>query len=136
MPGTVLAATIVTYVCSAIAVGMTLLFALFAAFVGSFILGSFERSDRVSLVLLVVGTALVSVVFSALACWFAWQAGRRKDWARFGLAGCSGITVVLSVLTLSPPTFVGIVGGVAVLVLLFLPDSNAWFRGEPAPQVF
>jgi len=119
---------IVTYVCSVVTVGMTLLMTLFIAFIGSFTLGMFERQDRAEIVLFVLAGVVFSLVCSAVACWFAWQTGQRKEWARYGLAACSGLTVAVSLLALSPPTLVGILGGTAVLVLLFVPDSNAWFR--------
>ena len=128
MPATVRAATIVTYVCSAVTVAMTLLMVLFIAFVGRFVFGSFERSDRTAMALFVLVGVLFSLGCSAIACWFAWETGRRKGWARIGLAVCSGLTVVLSLLTFSPPSIVGILGGATVLVLLFVPESNAWFR--------
>jgi len=128
MPGTVRAATIVTYVCCAVTVAMTLLMTLFMLIVGSVIFGTFEKSDRVTVVGFVLLGVLISAAWAGVACWFAWQTGRRKGWARYGLAVCSGLTVAVSLLALSPPTLVGILGGVAVLVLLFVPDSNAWFQ--------
>lgn len=131
MPATVRAATIVTYVCAAITVAMTLLMLLFIAYVGRFVFGSFERSDRSAMVFVVLAGVLFSLGCSAVACWFAWQTGRRKGWARIGLAVCSGLTVVFSLLSFSPPSIVGILGGTAVLVLLFVPESNAWFSDAP-----
>lgn len=132
MPGTVRAATIVTYVCSAVTVAMTGLMLLFAIFIGRFLLPQFSGSDRNELVLFVLGGVGLSIAASTLACWLAWQTGRRKGWARYGLAGCSGVAAVLSVLTLSPPTIVQLLGSVTVLVLLFVPESNAWFRDASA----
>jgi hypothetical protein len=128
MPGTVRAAAIITYVCAAVTVAMTLLMVLFVVFVGSFVFGSFQRSDRAEMVLFVLVGVLISVGCSTIACWFAWQTGRRKQWARYGLAGCSVLTVAVSMLAFSPPTMLSLLGAVAVLVLLFVPETNAWFR--------
>ncbi|MFL6105409.1 MAG: hypothetical protein ACJ72D_00370 [Marmoricola sp.] len=128
VPATVRAAAIVTYVCSAITVAMTLLMTLFLAFLGSIAFSFFDKSDRGELVAFVLAGVLFSLLCSAIACWFAWQTSRRKGWARYGLAVCSGLTVALSLAAFSPPTLVGILGGAAVLVLLFVPESNAWFR--------
>lgn len=128
MPGTVRAATIVTYACSAVTAVMTVLMLLFAIFVGRFLLPQFSGSDRNELVLFVLGGVGISFAGSALACWLAWQTGRRKGWARYALAGCSGVAAVFALMALSPPTIVQLLGSVAVLVLLFLPESNTWFR--------
>jgi hypothetical protein len=138
VPAAVQAAAIVTYVCCGLVVLMTMLFLLAAAVVSSDILDLFEGPDRADIVLFAVGAAAGSFVACALACVFAWLTWRRKAWARIALAGCCGVSLALSVVALGPPTVVVLPGAVAVLVLLFLPQSNAWFRipsaGAPATQ--
>jgi hypothetical protein len=121
---------VVTYVSCALTVLMALVFLAFAAFVGSLVLPHFEAGDRADMALVVVVPYAVATGGSALACWFAWQVSRRRPWARIGLAGCSAAAGILSVAYLAPPTAVVLPGAVAVLVLLFLPPSNGWFRKE------
>ena len=119
-----------TYVCCGLVALMTVMMLAAAAFVGSIVLDSFERADRVDIVLAVLGSAAFSMAASGLACWFAWQVGRRRAWARIALAVCSGVALLLSVAALGPPTLVVLPGSAAVLILLFVPQSNAWFRAD------
>jgi hypothetical protein len=128
MPGTVQAAVIVTYVCCGLAVAMTLFFLLAAAFLGSIMAPYFQSADRVDLVLVVVGAAVVAVAAAAVGVWLAWQTGRRRSWARTALIVCSVVALLASVLTLGPHTLLIGPGSLAVVVLLFLPESTAWFR--------
>ena len=121
---------IVTYVCCGLAALMTVVMLAGAVFVGSIMLDYFEPSDRVDLVMAVLGSAAFSMGASGLACWFAWQVGRRRSWARIALAVCSGVALLLSVVALGPPSLVVLPGSAAVLILLFVPQSNAWFRTD------
>jgi hypothetical protein len=131
VPGTVQAAAIVTWVCCGITAVMTLFFVAASAFVGSIILGDFQRTDRIQLIAFVAVAASVSFLGSALACWFAWLVWRRREWARIALVVSSAVALVLSVLTFGPHTVFVAPGSVAVVVLLFLPQSNDWFRDAP-----
>jgi hypothetical protein len=128
VPGTVQAAVIVTWICCGLTAFLTLFYLAAAAFIGSFMLDYFERSDRADLVLAAAGAAAASVALCALSSWFAWQVWRRREWARIALAVCSGLALVLSVITFGPHTVLVAPGSVAVLVLLFLSQSNDWFR--------
>lgn len=128
VPGTVQAAAIVTWVCCALTVLMTAFFLLAAVFVGSLILDGFGSADRVDLALAVAAGALAVVVVSALAGWFAWLVWRRQAWARIALTVCSGLALAGSLATFGPHSVVIAPGSVAVIVLLFLPDSNDWFQ--------
>jgi hypothetical protein len=130
MPGTVQAAVIVTYVCCGLAVAMTLFFLVAAAFLGSIVFPYFESADRVGLVLAVVGAAVVAVVAAAVGAWLAWQTGRRRSWARTALIVCSAVALLASLVTFGPHTVVIGPGSLAVVVLLFLPESTAWFRTD------
>ncbi|MBO9522018.1 MAG: hypothetical protein J7518_10820 [Nocardioidaceae bacterium] len=133
-PGTVQAAAIITYVCCGLAVLLTLFFLAMAALVGSIVLRDFGTGDRAEMVALALGSGAVSLGSSALACWFARQTWRRKSWGRVGLAGCSALALVLSVLTFGPHTVVIAPAAVAVVVLLFVPTTNEWFRGTSVPS--
>jgi len=128
VPGTVQAAAIVTWVCCALTALLTLFFLLMTAFVGSIVFPQFGSAISVEIVLVVAGTAALSIAMCALSSWFAWQVWRRRDWARIALAVCGGLALVFSVLTLGPHTALVAPGSVAVLVLLYLPQSNDWFR--------
>jgi hypothetical protein len=132
VPGTVQAAVIVTWVCCALATLGTVVLTAGAAFLGSIVLPYFERSDRVDVILWVVGAAGSSLVACGAASACAWFVWRRRPWARVVLAVVSVLALASSVALLSPPTAFILPGAIAVLVLLFLPRSNAWFR-SPSP---
>ena len=127
MPGTVQAAAIVTWVCCALTAVLTLFFLLAMAFIGSVVFPQFGSAVGAQLALAVIGSAASSVALCALASWFAWRVWRGRPWARIALAVSSGLALVLSVLTFGPHSVLVAPGTVAVLVLLFLPQSSDWF---------
>lgn len=130
-PGTVQGAVITTAVGAAVSLGLTALFTVFAVFVGSVIWSDFSGgTGGLDLALILVAGVLVSVVVQGLGCWFAWQTWQRRRWARIALAVWSLVVVVFGVFAL-PFGLVQVGTGTATLVLLFLPDSNAWFAVEP-----
>jgi hypothetical protein len=131
-PGVVQAAAILTYVCTGLAMLTTLMFLAMAVLVGSVVAGDFQRSDLVHAGVYLTLSAIFSIGGGVLACWFAWQTTRRQGWARIGLTVLAALTVVLGGLTLSPPGLLAAAGAIAVLVLLFLPETNTWFREAPA----
>ena len=135
VPAVVQAAAIVTWVCCGLTVLMTFLFLLAAAFIGTVVLDYFEMSDRVDIVLVVAGAAALVIATCGAASWFAGRVWRRQAWARIALAVSSGLAVVVSLLTFGPHTVLMAPGGVAVLVLLFLPQSNDWFRADEVLSV-
>jgi hypothetical protein len=135
VPATVQAAAIVTWVCCGLVVLLTFFFLLAAAFIGSVVFPEFDVSSRVDIATVVVGTAALVVALCGVASWLALCTWRRHSWARIALAVSSGLALVGSVLTLGPHTVLVAPGTVAVLVLLFLPTSNAWFETDPAGSV-
>jgi len=128
VPGTVQAAVIVTWACCGLTAVLTLFYLAAAAFIGSLVFPQFGSAVGVELALAAIGSAVLAVGACALAAWFAWQVWRGRDWARIALAVSSGLALVLAVLTFGPHTVLVAPGSVAVLVLLFLPQSNDWFR--------
>jgi hypothetical protein len=122
------AAAIVTWVCCALTVLMTAFFVLAAVFIGSLMLDAFGSPDSVGVAAAVAASAVAVVVVSGAASWFAWLVWRRRPWARIALAVSSGIALLGSLATFGPHSVAIAPGAVAVLVLLFLPDSNDWFR--------
>jgi len=72
------------------------------------------------------------VLGSAVASLFAWQVWRRRSWARVALAVCSGLTLGLSVAAPALHALLIAPGAGAVLILLFLPSADVWFRGLAA----
>ncbi|HET6168185.1 MAG TPA: hypothetical protein VFE07_15235 [Marmoricola sp.] len=132
VPPVVLAAAVVTYVCCAVVALMTVFFLIAAAFVGSIILDQFVATDRTELVVAVVGSACAAIAGCALGMSFAWHVTRRRQWARVALATSSVIALAGSLIAFGPHTVVMLPGSAAVLVLLFLPNSNRWFRESVA----
>lgn len=131
VPGTVSAAAIVTWVCCGLTFGLTVLSLAMAAFVGAVILPQFATRDALGIAAAVLASGGMSVLACASASWLAWLVWRRRAWARIALAVCSGLTAVASVMVLGPHTLLIAPGAIAVLVLLFLPASNAWFASRP-----
>lgn len=79
---------------------------------------------------LVIG-GLIGSAWCVAACVFAGMMLKRKNGARIMLAVSAGATILLSVLSITaivPLLFAG--AAVAVLVLIFNGEVNAWFRGE------
>jgi hypothetical protein len=129
-PGTVWAAAIVTWVTAGFSILMTFLMLAFVAFVGSIIGDSFTYDDQVSLGLIVIGFAVVSLLLSVAACYLAWRTTKGQQWARIALAAWAGVFAVLGALSLTPPGFLWTAAGTVVVVLLFVPESNAWFAED------
>jgi chromate transport protein ChrA len=132
VPVTVQTAVIVTWFCCALATLVTVVLSAFAAFVGSVVLPEFGRADRVDMVLFVVGSAAALLATCAMASTGAWFVRLRHRWARNALAGCSALVLLASVVIIMPLSVVAFPGTLAVLVLLFLPQSNAGFRSARA----
>jgi len=128
MPGTVRAATIVTYVWAAITIGLTLVFALVTAVIGWQILGLWDLAHRDRIGVALLSAVVLSLVFSALLMVLAALVGRRHGWARIALAVCCLLAMTVGpwkLLIVGVPVFV--FAG-TVLVLLCLPSTSAWFR--------
>lgn len=117
-----------TYICCGLMVGLTLAFALLALMVGGFIAEYLDRADAAGLALMLAGSVIASLAMSVAACWFAWKSTQRKAWARIALAVCAGVALAFAILAAGPHSLVAVPGSTAVLVLLFLPPSNDWFR--------
>lgn len=131
VPGTVQAAVIVAWTsCSLVALG-TVGLTVTAAWMGSIILPYFERSDRLEMVAFVLGAALASLTACAVASTCAWFVWRRHSWARVALALCSAMTLVSTTVFATLLSVLTLPASIAVLVLLFLPRSNSWFRPRP-----
>lgn len=76
-------------------------------------------------------TGLIGTAWCAAACVFAGMMLQRQNAARILLAVSAGATILLSIVAITaivPLLFAG--AAVAVLVLLFNSEVNAWFRGE------
>lgn len=132
VPGTIQAAVIVTWFCCAFGALATVGLTAMAAFLGRIVLPYFERADRVQMVAFVLASAAVVLLACAFASTCAWFVWRRRAWARLALAACSTLTFLASASFMSPPSLLVVPATVAVLVLLFLPRSNAWFRAHAA----
>jgi hypothetical protein len=128
-PGTVLAAVTVTWACTGVTVVASLALYLFGLWMGDLLAPAFdfEVDPRVYLSMVEAGVLLWSTVASVLALGVV----RRRRGARVGLAISSAATLVLSVVLAATIASVGtLVCALAVVVLLFVPSSNAWFRQE------
>ena len=123
-----LAAAIVTWVCSAITLLGTASLLVFLMGAGEPILDSFDGSRPV-----VIAITVVIAVWSVAACLLACWALTGRSWARVLLTISAGATVVVStaVFWLGVP-FVSLFGGIAVLVLLFIGGANEWYRAQGA----
>lgn len=130
--GAVQAAVIVTWTSCAIAVAGAFALTVLAAFMGTMMLPYFERTQRVQMVAFVAASVAFVVAACAIASVSAWFVWRRRRWARVVLAVCSALAALCSLVVLTPPTMLILPGAIAVLVLLFLPQSNAWFRARAA----
>ncbi|MFC6287329.1 hypothetical protein ACFP3Q_08230 [Nocardioides sp. GCM10027113] len=141
-PGTVLAAGIVTIVTSSLA----LLASGFIVLVMLVARQDFEAGFREGAgldpmtgmgdlfgVVLVVG--LVLVVWCLAAIVLAVLAMRRSNAARITLVVSSGMTVLVSLLSITGivPVF-SLLAAIAVIVLLFTGGANEWYRRDSAPS--
>ncbi|MGZ4437646.1 MAG: hypothetical protein ACXVW6_08400 [Nocardioidaceae bacterium] len=80
----------------------------------------------------VVGVVVIFWCLSAMV--LAFLAMRRMGWARVLLAVSSGIAALFSLFATFTGAFFAIliaVACIATMVLMFLPDANAWFAGRP-----
>lgn len=136
-PGKVTAAAVITWV----GAGLALLVSLFMALRGGAIpddaLRDFpQRFPDIELDInkirtLIVVTGLVMLLWSASACVLAGLVLRRHNWARVVLAVSASMTILFSLLAITAVVPLLITGSaIAVLVLLFSREANAWFRGE------
>ena len=130
-PGTVLAAGIVTIVLS----GLSLLGALIMLIIGMAMTSIddevFEGTDNA----FQIGAVVVAV-------WFAWSLAaillaiftmRRSRGARIALVVSSGLTIVVSVVSIAGDGFgsvLTLLGAIAVTILLFTGGANEWYRGR------
>ena len=131
VPGVVRAAVIVTWFSCALAALAAIGLTVMSALIGSIVLPDFEPTARVQMVVFVLASLAVSLLACALASTCAWFVWRRRPWARVALAGCSALTLLSAAVFVSPPSLLVLPGTASVLVLLFLPQSNAWFRSRP-----
>lgn len=83
-------------------------------------------SDLVAMVGVVLG---VFVIWAAIATMLAIMVWRRHNWARALLVASAVVATLVSLLAL-PLTAVHVLAAIAVVLLLVVPASNAWFRGE------
>lgn len=127
-PGPVSAAAIITYVACGLSMLMLVALALFAVVLGSLMWGAFESDDQLALGALVTIVVVVVLVINVIGCWFAYRMTKREEWARTALAIWSGLVLVVGIMSVSPPGVLQALAGIAILVLIFLPESNAWFR--------
>lgn len=142
-PGTVTAAAWITIVLSvlsvlagiALAIGADALTKLLRENPEDFSLDGSELQSledaRVAFV--AIGIACVAGSLGAIA--LAVFVLKRHNWARIVLVVLSGITVAIGLL-FTIAALIGIfwfVGGIAVIVMLFVGGANQWFSREPAP---
>ena len=144
-PGTVTAAAVTTLVLAGVTAAFTLLATIGLVVAKDDFLrrvqdGIDKQNSNTSLdastlygVFIVV---LVVVVLWALgACLLAVLVLRRSNVARIMLVVSASITALLSQLAIaSALSVVTLVGGIAVIVLLFTGSARAWFKGQGTPQ--
>lgn len=85
--------------------------------------------DDLKAIIVVMG--VVGIVWCGGACISAGLMLKRQNWARVLLAVSSAATILFSLLAITaviPLVFTG--AAIAVLVMIFSSESNAWFRGE------
>lgn len=90
---------------------------------------------------MVAGGAAIGILISLLLWYFT--ARRRSNIARWIVTVFFGLSILSLLYTLSTGQFPGGVAGIVSVVsyalsaagvfMLFQPDANAWFKGEPAP---
>jgi len=138
-PGTVLAAGIVTLVLS----GITLLLAgmmLFGVVVASaeFIDGftgeaGLDSADEDSLFVVIVVVLAVMVIWCSAAIVLAILTLRRVNWARITLVVSASVTVAVSLVAIGGgASVVTLLGGIAVIILLFTGGAGEWYRRADA----
>lgn len=130
VPGTVQAAVIVTWASCAIAALGTIGLTVMAAALGTIVLPYFARADRVEMAVFVAAAALASLAACSVASTCAWFVWRRHHWARVALALCSASILFVSIVFATLLSALTLPAAIAVLVLLFLPSSNSWFRDQ------
>lgn len=92
--------------------------------------GSIDLSDLIAM----VGVALgVIVIWAAIATMLAILTWRRHNWARALLITSAVVAAIFSALAL-PATVLHVVATIGVVVLLVVPATNAWFRGDRASR--
>lgn len=78
----------------------------------------------------VIGSVGVVLALSGAAAACAFQVLRARSWARWLLLALSSVTAVLGVLMFSLVVPLALAAaGIAVVVLLLVPEARSWFRG-------
>ena len=125
-PGTVVAAAIITWVCSAIVVIGTVSVLVFLVWLGEPILDSFDVSSGFVIAI----TAVISV-WAIAACLLARWAMAGRNWARVWLTISAGATALASLVTvLLGLPLVSLLGASVVIALLFMGGANEWYRSQ------
>lgn len=128
-PGTVLAAAVVTWVATAASVLASVAYGMWLTIKAA---AALQSPYGATALWWVYGLLALAIACSALAAVAAFLTYRGHGWARWALITLAALTA------LAGPT--GLLGGlallqagsgVAVVALLLLPDSRAWF--SPAP---
>lgn len=134
-PGTVVAAVTVVWTCLVITVLGSLVLFAFGMWVADLLASGFDFDTDPRWYL--AGAEVVVLAWSTAAAFLAWGVLRRRRGARIGLIVSSVATVLVSVALIvtsqSPGSLGTLVGAVAVIVLLFVPSTNAWFRQDGTP---
>jgi hypothetical protein len=138
-PGTVLTAAIITFVLAGLTALLGLLCLIVAVTVADDLLDAvrdqgYDTSGFTSHELAVgfAGVGVVTLALSVAAVVAAAFVLRRSQVARVVLTVLSGVTIALSLLTISSVVSTATLGGaVAVIVLLFVQRSNRWFARRP-----
>lgn len=79
----------------------------------------------------VIGIGVIGTIWCALACVVAGLMLKRQNWARVVLAVSASATILFSLMAITavfPVLFTA--AAIAVLVMIFNGEVNAWFRGE------
>jgi hypothetical protein len=131
-PGTVIAAVTVTWTCLVMTAIASLALFAFTLWLADLLRPAFDLDADPRWYL--AGAELVLVTWLVVAGAFARGVLRRRQRARVGLAFSSAATVLVSLVLLvgfqTPVSLGTLAGAIAVLVLLFVPSSNAWFRQD------
>lgn len=140
-PGTVTAAAWITWVLSALTLGLFLLAALAMSVSRDEMVDQIESTPEfrdlnvpMDDVIAAVWVVLAITIFWSLAAMvLAWFAYRRQNWARITLVVSAAVAALGSLLTF-PVGLIHTLGAGAVIALLFMGGANEWYARRGAQQ--
>nr|BFF02441.1 hypothetical protein GCM10020241_41160 [Streptoalloteichus tenebrarius] len=87
----------------------------------------------VAVMLAIAFSAVLAVVVAALCLLFAFKVRAGRNWARITLTVLTVFGVSFTAVDPSWPSLVSTLVAVVATVLMFLPNANAYFRGQRRP---